>query len=62
MFKDLRQYNFYVNMNKHKSLGCLPCPMSTILTYNILMGLTITKDFQDSVFACESSLPSTNHS
>ena len=25
-------------------------------------GLTITKDFQDSVFACESSLPSTNHS
>ena len=25
-------------------------------------GLTITKDFQDSVFACESSIPSTNHS
>ena len=25
-------------------------------------GLTITKDFQDSVFACESSLPSANHS
>ena len=25
-------------------------------------GLTITKDFQDSVFACESSLPYTNYS
>ena len=31
------QYNFYVNMNKHKSLRCLPCPTSTILAYNILM-------------------------
>ena len=27
-----------------------------------LWGLTITKDFQDSVFACESSLPYSNHS
>ena len=27
-----------------------------------LWGLTITKDFQDSVFACESSLPYGNHS
>ena len=27
-----------------------------------LWGLTITKDFQDSVFACESSLPYTNYS
>ena len=37
MLKDLWQYNFYVNMNKHKSLHCLPCPTSTILAYNILM-------------------------
>ena len=49
-------------MNKHKSLCCLPCPASTILAYNVLMGLTITKDFQDNIFACESSLPYTNHS
>ena len=49
-------------MNKHKSLRCLPCPTSTILAYNILMGPTITKDFQDSVFACESSLPCSNYS
>ena len=48
-------------MNKHKSLRCLPCPTSTILAYNILMGLTITKYSQDSVFACESSLPYSNH-
>ena len=49
-------------MKKHKSLRYLPCPTSTILAYNILMGLTITKDFHDSVFACESSLPYTNYS
>ena len=38
MLKDLWQYDFYVNMNKHKPLRCLPCPTSTILAYNILMG------------------------
>ena len=59
MLRDLWQYNFYVNMNKHKSLCCLLCPTSTFLTYNVLMGAH--KDFQDSVFSCESSLPSTNH-
>ena len=26
MLNDLWQHNFYVNMNKHKSLRCLPCP------------------------------------
>ena len=62
MLKDLWQYNFYVNMNKHKSLRCLPCPTSTILAIIFWWGLTITKDFQDSVFACESSLPYTNYS
>ena len=38
MLKDLWQYNFYVNMNKQKSLHCLPCPTSIILAYNNLMG------------------------
>ena len=38
MLKDLWQYKFYVNMNKHKSLRCLACPTSTILAYNNLMG------------------------
>ena len=49
-------------MNKHKPLRCLPCPTSTILAYNILMGAHNQKDFPDSVFACESSLPYTNYS
>ena len=62
MLKDLWQYNFYVNMNKHKSLRCLPCPTSTILAYNILMGAHNHKRFHDSVFACESSLAYTNYS
>ena len=39
------KYNFYVNMNKHKSLHCLPCPTSTILAYNILMGAHNHKRF-----------------
>ena len=47
---------------QHKSLRCLPCPTSTILAYNILMGAHSHKIFQDSVFACESSLPYTNYS
>ena len=38
MLKDPWQYDFYVNINKHKPLSCLPCPTSTILAYNILMG------------------------
>ena len=38
MLKDLWQYGFYVNIIKHKPLSCLPCPTSTILAYNILMG------------------------
>ena len=37
MLKDPWQYDFYVNINKHKPLSCLPCPTSTILAYNILM-------------------------
>ena len=37
MLKDLWQYDFYVNINKHKPLSCLPCPTSTIFAYNILM-------------------------
>ena len=32
-------------MNKHKPLRCLPCPMSTILAYNILMGAHNHKRF-----------------
>ena len=31
MLEDLSKYNFYVNMNKQKSLCCLPCPTSTVL-------------------------------
>ena len=57
MLNDLWQYNFYLNMNKHKSLCSIPCPTSTIWHTIFWWGLTITKDFQDSVFACESSLP-----
>ena len=45
MLKDLWQYDFYVNMNKHKSLRCLPCPMLTILAYNILIGAHNHKRF-----------------
>ena len=45
MLKDLRQYDFYVNVNKHKPLPCLPCPTSTILAYNILMGAHNHKRF-----------------
>ena len=45
MLKDLWQYDFFVNMNKHKSLGCLPCPTSTILEYNIYMGAHNHKRF-----------------
>ena len=45
MLKDLRQYNFYVNMNKHNSLSCLSCPTSTVLAYNILMGAHNHKRF-----------------
>ena len=57
MLKDPWQYDFYVNIKQHKPLSCLPCPTSTILAYNNWWGLTIIKDVQDSVFACESSLP-----
>ena len=42
MLKDPRQYDFYVNINKHKPLSCLPCPTSTILAYNILMRAHVT--------------------
>ena len=45
MLKDLWQYDFCVNVNKHKSLSCLPCPTSTILAYNILMGAHNHKRF-----------------
>ena len=45
MLNDLWQYNFYVNMNKHNPLCCLPCPTSTILAYNILMGAHNHKRF-----------------
>ena len=38
-------YDLYVNMNNHKSLSCLPCPTSTILAYNILMGAHNHKRF-----------------
>ena len=29
MLEDPKQYNFYVNISKHNSLRCLPCPTST---------------------------------
>ena len=31
--------------DKHKPLSCLPCPTSTILAYNILMGAHNHKRF-----------------
>ena len=45
ILKDLLLYKFYVNMKKHKSLRCLPCPTPTILAYNILMGAHNHKRF-----------------
>ena len=41
----MKIYKLYVNMNKHKPLRCLPCPTSTILAYNILMGAHNHKRF-----------------
>ena len=29
MLDDPRQYNFYSDIKKHKSICCLPCPTST---------------------------------
>ena len=37
MLDDPRQYNVS-DIGKHNPLSCLPCPTSTILAYNILMG------------------------
>ena len=45
MLKDPWQYDFCVNVNKYKPLGCHPCPTSTILAYNILMGAHNHKRF-----------------
>ena len=62
MLKDLWKYNFYVNMNKHKPYDVFLVQRQQFWHIIFWWGLTITKDFQDGVFACESSLPSTNRS
>ena len=62
MLKDLWKYNFYVNMNKHNHYFVFLVQRQQFWHIIFWWRLTITKDFQDSVFACESSIPSTNHS
>ena len=62
MLKDLWQYDFYVNIKKHKPLSCLLVQCQQFWHIIFWWGLTITKDFQDSVFARESSLPYSNYS
>ena len=62
MLKDLWQYNFYViwtNINHYVVFLVQRQQFWHIIFW---WGLTITKDFHDSVFACESSLPYTNYS
>ena len=62
MLKDLWQYNFYVNMTNINHYVVFLVERQQFWHIIFWWGLTIMKDFQDSVFACESSLPYSNHS